>query len=77
MRNVLWADPRAIALDLPHGATSLPLGSHPVRRGGVRHLRLNPAERGMLLRVLLSGPVESYSVAQVDGVLRVEIARPR
>ncbi|MGD8858429.1 MAG: PilZ domain-containing protein [Myxococcales bacterium] len=73
MQSRVWAKPLAIALDLPRGDSALPLGGHPVRRGGVSYVRHNPAAKGIRLRVILQQPIANYSVTREGDTLRIEI----
>ncbi|MDD9939264.1 MAG: PilZ domain-containing protein [Myxococcales bacterium] len=77
MRSRIWADPLALALDLPGGLQTLAQGSYRLDEGGIRYVRLNRRADAVLLRVMLQRPIDSYAVTLTDGTLRIRIAHRR
>jgi hypothetical protein len=77
MRATVWAEPAALAIDLPHGATSLEPGRYAIDAGGVTDLRVNKNARSLLLRIRLAAPISRYAIALEDGVLEAQLQRPR
>jgi hypothetical protein len=77
MRSTIWAEPAALAIDLPNGATTLEPGRYPIDDGGVTDLRVNKNRHSLLLRIRLAEPVARYAIALEDGVLEAQLQRPR
>jgi hypothetical protein len=68
-RSRVWAEPHALAVDLPDGRTTLALGRYPLNQGGVTDLQLNGRENQLLVRVKASVPIAAYELAIADGML--------
>ena len=75
VRARIWAQPRALAIDLPRGHTPLPPGSYAIAQGSVSELRLNARGAETLVRIKLAAPIERYSLAAQDGVLEVRLVQ--
>ncbi|MFI5309214.1 MAG: hypothetical protein ACHQ53_17795, partial [Polyangiales bacterium] len=75
MRARVWADPHALALDLPQGRTALALGRYPMADGDVTDVQLNARGDALLVRVKVQAPIASYDVTAADGTLRVSVMR--
>jgi hypothetical protein len=71
-----WAQPAALALDLPGGRVPLGPGAHEVRGGSVAGLRVNARGDASLLRVHLAAPIGRYEVTAHDGVLELRLFTP-
>jgi hypothetical protein len=71
----VWAEPLALAIDLPSAQTSLAPRGYPIHRGGIAELRVSTRGSDLLLRLKLDGPPEHYSVTAQDGVLEVMLQR--
>jgi hypothetical protein len=77
MRVRVWADPHALAVDLPHGKTSLQLGHYPMRDGDVTDVQVNSRDETLLVRVKVQAPIDSYAVTAGDGTLDIDFVRER
>ncbi len=77
MRVRIWAEPHALAVDLPGGQTPLALGRYPLGAGIASNLQLNAREGELLLRIKVRAPIASYAVTLEDGTLRVNLVRDK
>lgn len=75
MTSRIWAEPYALAIDLPNGSTSVALGRHPVNdpEGIVSVVRLQAKGRALLVRVALRKPISSHSVALGGDLLELRV----
>jgi Tfp pilus assembly protein PilZ len=73
MQALLWAEPLALAIDLPHGNTALAQGRYSIGAGGITDLRVNKRADALLIRVKLSSPITRYSITAEDGMLEARL----
>jgi hypothetical protein len=75
MQALLWSEPLALAIDLPHGSTALAQGRYSIGAGGITDLRVNKRADALLIRVKLSSPITRYSITVEDGTLEARLER--
>jgi hypothetical protein len=75
MTSRIWADPYALAIDLPDGASSVALGRHALSdpEGIVSLVRVQAKGRALLVRLNLKRPIASHSVALTRGLLELHV----
>jgi hypothetical protein len=73
MQARLWAQPFALAIDVPNGRTLLDEGTHRLRRGGVGDVRIHRRDGTELLRVDLTVPLARYDVSAHEGSLELSL----
>ena len=75
MTSRIWADPYALAIDLPRGATSLALGRHIVSdpAGIVSLVRMQARGGSLLIRLGLRKPIATHSVALGGDLLELRV----
>jgi hypothetical protein len=75
MTSRIWADPYALAIDLPRGATSLALGRHIVSdpAGIVTLVRMQARGGSLLVRLGLRKPITTHSVALGGDLLELRV----
>jgi len=73
MQALLWSEPLALAIDLPHGSTALAQGRYSIGAGGITDLRVNKRADALLIRVKLSSPITRYSITVEDGTLEARL----
>jgi hypothetical protein len=75
MTSRIWADPYALAIDLPNGSSSVELGRHALTdpEGIVSLVRLQAKGRALLVRLNLKRPIASHSVALTRGWLELHV----
>jgi hypothetical protein len=73
MHALLWADPLALAIDLPHGSSTLAEGRYSIGAGGITDLRVNKRDDALLIRVKLSSPISRYTITAEDGTLEARL----
>jgi hypothetical protein len=78
MHALVWAEPLALAIDLPHGSTVLAQGRYSIGAGGITDLRVNKRHDALLIRVKLSSPITRYTITAEHGTLeaRLETVAP-
>jgi len=80
MTSRIWADPYALAIDLPKGKSSVALGRHMLSDPGaiVTMARFSAKGPALLIRLNLKRPIASHSVALSGNLLeiRVVVATP-
>jgi hypothetical protein len=69
----VWAEPYALAIDLPGGKTSLALGRYALHDSTAASLKLQERDDRLLVRIALSRPIASHSVTASGDVLEVRI----
>lgn len=79
MQALIWAEPLALAIDVPHGSTALAQGRYSIGAGGITDLRVNKRADALLIRVKLSSPITRYSITAEHGTLeaRLEALAPQ
>jgi hypothetical protein len=75
MRCVVWSDPVALAIDLPHGSSAVAEGSYPIGIGGITELRVNKRGDVLLIRVKLSSPIGRYAITAENGTLEARLVQ--
>ena len=75
MSSRIWADPYALAIDLPNASTAAALGRHPVTdpEGIVSVVRLQTKGSALLVRLALNKPIASHSVALGGDLLELRV----
>jgi hypothetical protein len=73
MHARLWADPLALAIDLPHGSSTLAEGRYSIGAGGITDLRVNKRDDALLIRVKLAFPISRYTITAEDGTLEARL----
>jgi hypothetical protein len=75
MTSRIWADPYALAIDLPQGSTSLDLGRHLISdpEGIVSLVRLQARGGALLVRLTLRKAITTHSVAIGGNVLELRV----
>jgi hypothetical protein len=75
MTSRIWADPYALAIDLPQGTTSLALGRHLISdpEGIVSLVRLQARDGALLVRLTLRKPITTHSVAIGGNLLELRV----
>jgi hypothetical protein len=75
MTSRIWADPYALAIDLPEGSTSLDLGRHLISdpEGIVSLVRLQARGGALLVRLTLRKPITTHSVAIGGNLLELRV----
>ena len=75
MTSRIWADPYALAIDLPRGTTSLALGRHVVSdpEGIVSLVRMQARGGSLLVRLGLRKPITTHSVALGGDLLELRV----
>lgn len=75
MQARMWADPFALAVDLPHGRVLLAEGTYPLHAGTAADLRVQRRGSVELIRLKLSVPLARYAVALQNGTLELRLVR--
>jgi hypothetical protein len=73
MRSVIWADPLALAIELPNGRTAVAEGRYPIGAGGVTDLRVNRRGHTLLIRVRLSSQIGRYEITAEGGTFEARL----
>jgi hypothetical protein len=75
MTSRIWAEPYALAIDLPRGSTSLALGRHVVSdpEGIVSLIRMQARGGSLLVRLGLRKPITTHSVALGGDLLELRV----
>jgi hypothetical protein len=75
MSSRIWADPYALAIDLPNASTAAALGRHPIAdpEGIVSVVRLQAKGGALLVRLALNKPIASHSVALGGDLLELRV----
>jgi hypothetical protein len=67
LQMAVWADPLALALDLPAGRIALPRSRYEIRSGVVQRMSFGQPHKVTQLRVYLTAPVTRYSASETQG----------
>lgn len=73
MRSHIWREPRAVAVQLPHGRILLPPGRHAVDTGSLGYVQVGQPGARTALKIPLKGTVSGHEVNRFNGGLEVQI----